>query len=403
MKNIYTKTKIKITDLFDIAISFFKLNKNRIYKEFVIQSSISQIIRGKTHNKRDISSYIKIIGKYVYLIFRLLKFNRRIIQFKPKLDIQENFDLLIVYPNNDKWILRGLSKDLEREIKNLNLSVKACEMRNIYKYKTKHVFFSHQALAIRLIRKNPIFSDISSTYISHLRSISNSEIEIFNKFQNIFCQSEKDKMRLNSFGFLPGRVLYLPIGYDDDLFYKYKFFKNRKYDFVISFPLKTNSLGSHYWLRKSSVLLHETIIKLAHNGYKILILGEGWDKSLLSNNSNIEIEKVVYSKKNKLLNDAKIFLNLSLLEGGPVTMIEAIAAGCKIITKDNGIAYNLSLDFPEMCFKINNIISASDLSRKIIEIYNKENNDIKNDYSKTLKGKYSFKSLSRKIIKNIEI
>ena len=46
MKNIYTKTKIKITDLFDIAISFFKLNKNRIYKEFVIQSSISQIIRG---------------------------------------------------------------------------------------------------------------------------------------------------------------------------------------------------------------------------------------------------------------------------------------------------------------------------------------------------------------------
>ena len=80
-------------------------------------------------------------------------------------------------------------------------------------------------------------------------------------------------MRLNSFGFLPGRVVYLPVGYDDKLFYKYKNYPDRKYDFIISLPLKINSLGSHYWLRKSSVLLHETISKLALKGFKVMIIG----------------------------------------------------------------------------------------------------------------------------------
>ena len=68
-------------------------------------------------------------------------------------------------------------------------------------------------------------------------------------------------MRLNSLGFLPGRVLYLPVGYDDRLFYKYKNYQDRKYDFILKFTSKINSLGSHYWLRKSSVLLHETIFQ----------------------------------------------------------------------------------------------------------------------------------------------
>ena len=85
--------------------------------------------------------------------------------------------------------------------------------------------------------------------------------------------------------------------------------------------------------------------KLALKGFKVIIIGDNWDKSLLSNNINIEIENNDYFNKNKILNNAKIFLNLSLIEGGPVTIIEAIASGCKVITKDNGNGYNLSLIF----------------------------------------------------------
>ena len=73
----------------------------------------------------------------------------------------------------------------------------------------------------------------------------------------------------------------------------------------------------------------------------------------------------------------------------------------KVITKDNGNGYNLSLDFPSLCFRIKNTLCAEDLSKEIIEIYKKENKDHNNQFSEILKEKYSFKSLSKTIIKNI--
>ena len=216
----YPKTKIQISDIFDIFVSYIKFNKNGIYKQFIILSSISQLIRGKTHYKNNFINYIKKFGKYVFLLLRLLFFYRIKIRFKKDKALKTKCDLLIIYPNSDKWILKGLSNDLAREIKKLACNVETDEIRNIKKYDAKHIFFSHHNLAIPTIINNPEYINKSSTYISHLRTISNIEVELLNKFRNIFCQSEKDKMRLNSFGFLPGRVIYFPVGYDDKLFYK---------------------------------------------------------------------------------------------------------------------------------------------------------------------------------------
>ena len=70
-------------------------------------------------------------------------------------------------------------------------------------------------------------------------------------------------MRLYSLGVLLGRIIHLPVGFDDNLFFEYEKYNERKYDFVISTPLKINSLGSHYWLRKSSPLIHETLNKIS--------------------------------------------------------------------------------------------------------------------------------------------
>ena len=72
----YPKNKIQISDIFDIFVSFSKFNKSEIYKQFIILSSISQLIRGKTHHKNNLTNYIKKFGKYVYLLLRLLFFYR---------------------------------------------------------------------------------------------------------------------------------------------------------------------------------------------------------------------------------------------------------------------------------------------------------------------------------------
>ena len=173
MKFKSIKRKIEISDIFDNFLSYSKLNKIRIYKEFIIQATISQLIRGKTHEKNNISNYIKKLGKYIFLLFRLLFFYRKKIKLSRSNVKKINCDLLLVYPNNDQWILKGFSNDLAREIKKLDLNVKADEIFNINKYNAKHIFFSHHNLAIPTIKKFPEYSDKSSTYISHIRTISN--------------------------------------------------------------------------------------------------------------------------------------------------------------------------------------------------------------------------------------
>ncbi len=39
-------------DIIDNIINILKLNKKNIYKEFVLQCSLSQLIRGKTHSQK---------------------------------------------------------------------------------------------------------------------------------------------------------------------------------------------------------------------------------------------------------------------------------------------------------------------------------------------------------------
>ena len=52
-----------------------------------------------------ISPKTKRFGKYIYLLFRLVEFNWINIKFNPKKESIEAIDLIIVYPNNDQWIL----------------------------------------------------------------------------------------------------------------------------------------------------------------------------------------------------------------------------------------------------------------------------------------------------------
>lgn len=404
--NDLKKLRIFLIDILDFIITFLQINKTKLYRDFVIQSSISQLIRGKIHTNKNLIGFLKLVNKYIFLFLRTINHNYKP-NFSPinKNKTNNNFyNLLIVYPENDNWILKGLSTDLEKEISKLNVKVKACSLKNIYNFKFAKILFIHHKVGLKAINKNPALLDISSIYLSHIRTISLKEIELLSKFNFIFCQSSKDLMRLYTLGVLPGRVIHFPIGFDSSLFYKYKNFDNRKYDFVLSTPLKIDSLGSHYWLRKSSYLIHDAISKIAQQDFKIMIIGHGWDNSLLKNHRNIFINNCSYKEKNEALNNCKIFLNLSLIEGGPVTLLEAIASGCNSISKDNGIAYDINLDFPKKCFNIKNILSSQNLSKEIIDIYLKHlKNENNNLYNLKILHSYSFEYLGKRLVKILEI
>ena len=152
--NHLKKFKIFLFDIFDLTISFLQINKTKLYRNFVIQSSISQLIRGKTYTNKNLITFLKLINKYIFLFQNNKRGYLIKLTTKNKTKTNNNFyDLLIVYPENDNWILRGLSIDLEKEIIKLNVKVKACTYKNIYSFKFANILFVHHDLALKAVKK----------------------------------------------------------------------------------------------------------------------------------------------------------------------------------------------------------------------------------------------------------
>ena len=390
-------------DLIDLLLSILRFNRSSIYRELVVLASISQNIR-RPNKKNSFKRNFRKIYLYASLFKRILSIyslKNLLIKLFYKENKKINNDLLIIYPNGDEWILRGLSKDLSKELLNQNLNVNYIPFKKLKdNLNYRNFLIIGDDLAKNILRDFPFIINKSSIYITHIRTISKYEVEQMSRFKYIFCQSGLDQMRLCSLGFLPGRVFNLPLGVDQKLFFRTKNFLEREYDFLISTPYKIDYLGSHYWLRKGTPLLVETIKELASKGFKVMLLGDNWNSYNFAS-ENIKIHSPSYEEKSFYINQCKCYLNLSLLEGGPVTLLESLACGCFCITKNSGLAHQLSEDFKENCKLIKNYMNKITLTNEIIKNYSSflEKSISKSNEYLELK-KYTYENLSIKL-KNI--
>ena len=390
-------------DLIDLLLSILRFNRSSIYRELVVLASISQNIR-RPNKKKSFKRNFRKIYLYASLFKRILSIyslKNLLIKLFYKENKKINNDLLIIYPNGDEWILRGLSKDLSKELLNQNLNVNYIPFKKLKdNLNYRNFLIIGDDLAKNILRDFPFIINKSSIYITHIRTISRYEVEQMSRFKYIFCQSSLDQMRLSSLGFLPGRVFNLPVGFDQKLFFKTKNVLEREYDFLISTPYKIDYLGSHYWLRKGTPLLVETIKELASKGFKVMLLGDNWN-SYNFTNANIKIHSPTYEEKSFYINQCKCYINISLLEGGPVTLLESLACGCFCITKNCGLAHQLSEDFKENCKLIKNYNNKITLTNEIIKNYSsylEKSFSKSSDYLKLMD--YTYENLSIKL-KNI--
>ncbi len=102
-------------------------------------------------------------------------------------------------------------------------------------------------------------------------------------------------------------------------------------------------LASRYGPRKGLEILPE-IVRRRHN-LNFVALGRGWENFLDSSNLRREVNFKYFElnkeSRNKYFSEAKIFLSLSNLEGGPVPLIEAMSMGAYPIATKTGFAPDL--------------------------------------------------------------
>jgi glycosyltransferase involved in cell wall biosynthesis len=166
------------------------------------------------------------------------------------------------------------------------------------------------------------------------------QFELVNK---LFFVSRFLKDELYFLGVLSEKMTPMYSGVDTEIFYPS--FEGRPIkDFLIGF---FGSQSPKSWDRKGSVLLVQAVRRIVDLGYRpsFLIVGYGW-KKLVGDLRNMGLKifykvNVPFRELPQLYRRLDLYLITSILEGGPLTLLEAGASGVPIISTPVGLSLEI--------------------------------------------------------------
>jgi len=398
------KCTISVVDLFDLFLAYTRISTSRFYQIFLILVTKSQSVRNlgpaPTRIRKALKAYV-LLRLFAESVLLSTSIEEMILSLSRRHHQSYSIKSLFIYPDNDDWILSGIAKDFVEHISN----AEAISFRRFKKLHKQfqgligcNFYFMHYDLYVRFSDKFPSSRSQSIVYVPHIRIVTNLLLHKLMLSKGVFCQSDNDQIRLIGLGLSFGHVLSLPVGFDPKNFplLTPASSSNKAYDLCISMPFRFTKRGSHYWKRKNTDYVSNLVKELSFS-YTVLIIGEGWEYSDLTSSGNICIVNPSYPNKFKWLTQAKLFISFSLIEGGPVSLLEAIASGCKVLGYNTGLMAQMAHDFPERVFSIP---VSSDPAIAIAKVHwvldqlPSPTRDVNRDYDKLLR-KYSFKSLTR--------
>jgi glycosyltransferase involved in cell wall biosynthesis len=195
-------------------------------------------------------------------------------------------------------------------------------------------FFSYPTLFKHYEQKNSAkFKNNSIVLYPHnepeMGSI-NEQVILLNKAFKVhfYCKADAENLIKNGLSLDKITIANCAIDIDCELDYKVKRVSN------------TIVLASKYGPRKGANLLPKIIQKLP--SWNFIVMGRGWEGFIrdneLGNLPNFRYVKFNKINRSKYFSEARIFLSLSNLEGGPVPLIESMSLGVIPICTETGFA-----------------------------------------------------------------
>ena len=242
---------------------------------------------------------------------------------------------IVISTGHRKWAIGELAKTLNSSFSRssiIEIPQSRREARSIYGYirwpKKSFYLFMHHALALQSWDKGWIKegSHYGIRYTHESIEIENS-LNVFLNACFITVENSQSRFDLIRKGLSAEKVFVLPHPIEVDKFSTLDLPKTRDVIFVSSF-----------YQRKNPDLILEVISR--NPSLTFTILGKGWNKwekfPHLVSLDNFKYMSFSYTDYPQVLGSHRIFCSLSLIEGGPVPLIESLAAGLKVVTTDTG-------------------------------------------------------------------
>lgn len=209
--------------------------------------------------------------------------------------------------------------------------------------KAKSYFFSYPTL-FAAFAENPRISRAAIVLYTHNEQpelgSDREQVTLLNKAFSVHFFSSIDATRLVANGLHEEKVRIVNGAIDLDLPSGSLEWQQRQ---------KLILLASKFGPRKGAEKLPELVNLL--EDWNFLILGRGWDEFLEKNGlrkkSNFDYKLLSKESRNVWFPNARVFLSLSNLEGGPIPLLEACHTGSVPVVSDTGFARDVLGEFCE--------------------------------------------------------
>jgi glycosyltransferase involved in cell wall biosynthesis len=252
---------------------------------------------------------------------------------------------LVIYDEKySGWILAGIAKDIYNYIDGPKKLVlfSGIHYRSYLKlfifflFANKIIFVNQSTLRRTRIPAFVLKTKNVLVFYSHTNySMDNFTIKQLKCSNKIIVMNSGEQSKLGGLGINSSKIVLKPVGIDFDKFMPYN--KNE---------LNTIIMVSQLHSRKNPELILKVVRYLPN--YRFILIGKNWDGSDYLHNlkqlKNFEYIKFDFETYVYNLNRGTIFLSLSLLEGGPIPILESMACGLVPVTTATGWAPDLIQD-----------------------------------------------------------
>ena len=236
------------------------------------------------------------------------------------------------------WILEFIFRDLAVNAKICGFTL--CDnpisvVLELRKSNKAFVLSMHQSFVPELIQSGIPGSSLISIY-THSRINSALSSADIGKVRKWLPMNSSEAGALLMAGARPERIQVFPIGYDSNLFNDSNT-KPAVRDIDVLFAGRfVDHRNSHYHARKNYGLILPVVESLIADGFVVGILGRDWERLFAHLAVPPLIFDLPFASTPSIYRRSKVLLNLSLLEGGPVSWLEGMATGCVTISCPSG-------------------------------------------------------------------